>query len=135
MVNNADATKTLQQERAESAWSAVEEVVKKPFKKEYGSLVRGLPAMIQTNGLGPTLAFLQAKAKGKPATHYGLLFDHVSRWVLGLFRRVEHDLPEHDLLEWVYRRSSVEYRDATTEAIAYSIWLKRLAEAKGWAEE
>lgn len=117
---------TLQQKRASHAWHAVEEVDKKSYKKDYGSLVRGLPAMIQTDGLAHTLAFLKAKGKDHHVSAYGT----ISRWVLGELGKGQGDLLEHLL-----NCSTIDYRRATSEALAYLQWLKRFVEARGWKSE
>jgi CRISPR-associated protein Cmr5 len=114
---------TLQQRRAAAAWADIQGVANTHHKGEYGSLVRGLPAMIQKDGLGHTLAFLQAK-KGN---HHLDLDGHVSKWVMTEFKT-----GQRDLLEWLLKASSADYRRATTEAMAYLMWLKRFAEAQDW---
>jgi CRISPR-associated protein Cmr5 len=115
--------KLSEQARASSAWKKIAEV--KTNQKEYGTLARRLPALIQTNGLGQTLAFLRSKPD-KP--HFKILYEHVSDWI------VQQVGGSGDLLEWVIEQRSDQYRRATTEAIVYAIWLRRFAEAKGWGE-
>lgn len=114
------------QHRAKSAWDNVESV---NDKDKYGTLARKLPSMLQINGLGATLAFLQAKGKGNKEDGHAEIFDHVSKWVLGAF-----DLSsKHTTLMDLVRDADVDtYRRATTEAIEYAIWLKRYVEAKDW---
>lgn len=128
-MNNApvpSGQQTLQQRRAASAWNAVKKIPVSDQKK-YGSLVRGFPAMIQTDGIGPALAFLKAKGN---AEHLSLN-QHVSAWVL---REMKAPETESDLLLWLTEQSSARYRQATVEALAYLMWLKRFAEAEGWTE-
>lgn len=149
MPNQQTNRKTTEQQRAASAWNNIEEVDGgQGDKKEYGSLARGLPAMIQTNGLGQTLAFLKAKGANKTGetgekTHK-VLYRHLANWG---FERVTGNtdaktLPgtnpsrrSKDLLEWLIHNDSAVYRRATTEALTYALWLRRFAEAKGWGEE
>ena len=38
-------------------------------------------------------------------------------------------------MAWVRTKSTSDYRRATTEALAYLVWLKRFTEAKGWGDE
>ena len=114
-----------EQARASSAWDVMQQVPSKADKTKYGSLARKLPALIQTNGLGQTLAFLRSKPD-KP--HFKVLYGHVSNWVIVQVGG------SGDLLEWVIRQNSSQYRRATTEAIAYAMWLRRFAEAEGWGE-
>jgi CRISPR-associated protein Cmr5 len=120
---------TLQQERALHAWQQIETV--NGSDKEYGSLVRGLPAMIQHDGLAPTLAFLKAKKKD----HHLRVYNQLSAW----FTPSENHHPpieiKGDLLEYLIKNNSTSYRQITTEALAYLSWLKRFAEAKGLGDE
>lgn len=132
---------TLQQKRAASAWDHIQGVEGEEVQKKYGSLARRIPSMIQSNGLASTLAFLLSKGKGE----HQLIYVHISNWVVTyLETRRSKDLD--DLLENVRERTKNQidlitlvrqedmdvYRRATTEAIEYSIWLKRYAEAKDW---
>jgi len=115
---------TLEQERAGQAWRDVGSV-SKSLGDKYGSQARKLPARIQTNGLGQTLAFLRSKPDNQAMRK---LYGHLSAWVM---KRMEAN---GDLLEAVTSWSSDEYRRATAEVLAYALWLRRFAEAKGWGE-
>lgn len=122
---------TLQQKRAAHAYKKVKEVQpddKAKEAKEYGSLVRSLPAMIQRDGLGQTLAFLKAKDKGEHKTPYWNAYAHLSDWTREQFKIQDKD---KDLLEWLLEQPSDRYRQVTTEVQAYLIWLKRFVEAHG----
>lgn len=124
--------RTLEQKRAANAWAVVEGIAGKEekFRKEFGSLVRSLPSLILSDGLGMTLAFLRAKDKDTHRTHYFEAYRNISMWVVKeLELTVNHDA----LLDWVVNTSgSEEYRRATAETLAYLSWLKRFTEAKGW---
>jgi CRISPR-associated protein Cmr5 len=125
------AQQTLQQRRAKHAWKHVKEV-KKDLQDEYRSLVRGLPQLIQTDGLGQTLAFLRAKAKsddGKPRGH-GVAYKHIADWI-----KTEFDLRDAELLDWLLKQPTAVYRRTTAEVLAYVNWLKRFAEAEVWKDE
>lgn len=124
-----NARQTREQERAKSAWENVARVSARQGK-EYGSLARSLSAMIQTNGLGQTLAFLKAKAGNNQDAPHALLCDHLSGWVYKQLTRNEGT----DLLKWIITQNSDAYRRATVEALAYAIWLRRFSEAQGWGE-
>ena len=125
---------SLEQQRADAAWKNVE-AVKLEHQSKYGTLVRQLPAMIQMNGLGTTLAFLMAKGKINAASKenkdngHSLIFKHLSEWVLmqmglGSKHKTLMDLVRNDEMDI--------YRQATREAIEYGIWLKRFVEAQDW---
>lgn len=133
-MDNPTQQQTLQQKRAAHAWGCVDQITKKPedFRKKYGSRVRGLPALIQSDGLGQALAFLKAKDKNKEDSHYFEAYKHITSWA----QDKESGLnAQGDLLEWLLNQSTTDYRRATTEVLAYLSWIKRFAEAKGWQDE
>jgi CRISPR-associated protein Cmr5 len=104
---------TLEQERARQAWSDVGDISEELGPK-YGSQARRLPTLIQTNGLGQTLAFLNSKPDNQAMRQ---VYAHLSGWVMG---QMENG---GDLLPAVTRWSSDKYRQATAEALAYALWL------------
>ncbi|MCB9452448.1 MAG: type III-B CRISPR module-associated protein Cmr5 [Anaerolineaceae bacterium] len=122
--------RTLEQERAKGAWDnikAVEDVQKdqEKVRKKYGTFARRLPSMIQINGLGSTLAFLQSKGKNNQGDGHTLLYDHVGRWVT---QRMTGD--SQDIMNYIRDCTTDQYRRATAEAVAYGIWIKRYVESK-----
>lgn len=115
---------SLGQKRASAAWDCVDNAKRKKYAAKYGQLARSAPADIQSNGLGQTLAFWNAK--GKSEQHQKDLLDDVSRWV-----KSQMGLDGKPLLEWIIKTATTEeYRRATSEAISFLIWLKRFAEAE-----
>ncbi|MFQ3534777.1 MAG: type III-B CRISPR module-associated protein Cmr5 [Aggregatilineales bacterium] len=131
MTQTQSAQQTLQQRRAKHAWGKIEEVAKGSdnTKKKYGSLVRGLPQLIQTDGLGQMLAFLLAKSGGDSQSEHGLAYAHIADWI-----KTEFKLSDNKLMEWLLQQPTSEYRRTTAEVLAYINWLKRFAEAKGWKD-
>lgn len=121
---------TKEQERAAKAWAYIADVKGKTFEGKYGGRVKELPALILTNGLGQTLAFLRAKGKGNPNAPQ-TLYGHLSEWVMSEIASGQQD----SLLEWIIGQDSSTYRRATTEALAFTVWLKRFAEAELKSEE
>jgi CRISPR-associated protein Cmr5 len=119
---------TLEQQRAAKAWEQTEATDKRDYKQKYGSLVRGLPARIQTDGLGQTLAFLLAKAKDSHQNEHYAAYNHLNVWLSG---REQFNF-EGDLFQWLLKQDSDTYRQVAAETQAYLGWLKRFAEAKGW---
>ncbi len=125
----ATIRQTLEQQRAKQAWEDIE-TVKSDQQEKYGTLARRLPAMMQMNGLGTSLAFLMAKGRGKSDDGHTLIFNHLSAWILS---KIESTSKHKDLMVLVRNVETDVYRRATTEAIEYSIWLKRYVEAKDWS--
>lgn len=114
---------TTEQLRAKAALDAVKEIMQKHRgDKELKSIVNGMPALIQSAGLGPALAFYMAKNK-KQFT--GVL----AQWLLGDRISPDKSKTEVNLMEKITSCSSSEYRLLTTEAMAYLNWLKRFTSA------
>ena len=132
----------IEQERGSQAWEDIREIKKQQdedLEKKYRSLARGLNAMIQINGLGQTLGFLKAKSKQKKNEHFYLL-GNLTRWMQDHFtaRNIDTMNKGYDgLLSWVLDKEtdSADYRRATTETLAFGIWLRRFAEAELKGEE
>lgn len=121
---------TLEQQRASQSWTDVTHV-NKSAQSKYGTIARRLPALIQINGLGATMAFLCAKAKGDGTSGEGLLYAHISNWVVDRIKSSEAE----DLMDLIRTEPTNIYRRATVEAIEYGNWLKRYVEALDWGSE
>ena len=129
-----------EQERGRQAWANIRDIKKvqnDTLEKEYRSLARGLNAMIQINGLGQTLGFLKAKGKQDAKKAHYLLLKHLTEWMQDPhhFKAVNIEVMKngHDgLLQWVTDEAtnSADYRRATTECLAFGVWLRRFAEAE-----
>jgi len=140
--------RTIEQERAQQAWHNIEQI--RPRKKqegeteqqrkarekeekrarEYSSRAKSLPSMIQTNGLGATLAFLRAKAGTEHTAADYKLYEHIASRIIYYL-----EYSSEDVMDMIRNADTSTYRRATTEAIAFGIWLKRYVEAEGWDEE
>jgi CRISPR-associated protein Cmr5 len=150
--NQSTQRQTIEQERGRQAWQCIKDIKEHHMELEagYRSLARGLNAMIQINGLSQTLGFLYAKGlrKGEkqkrqsaeekeemqPTEHYYLLA-HLSEWMCGHFNPRNSSALGTDfngLLTWVLHKetTSADYRRATSECLAFGVWLSRFAEAE-----
>jgi CRISPR-associated protein Cmr5 len=122
----------LDQRRANHAWNAVQDVLKKckgdkEKAKKFGGQARKLPMRIIASGLGQALAFLKAKDYAPD------LLIALGDWVLD--KRSAPDskaAPPRDdtLLLAVIQGHSDFLRRATDEVLAYLLWLNRFAEAE-----
>lgn len=122
---------TTEQQRAKQAWDAITYIERKHagIKNKYGTLARGLPVMIQINGLAVTAAFLQAKQGygSEQKQEYASLLVHLADRL-----RATPGYGDNDLMAFIRAASTDQYRRATAELITYATWLKRYVEAKGW---
>jgi CRISPR-associated protein Cmr5 len=116
--------KTPDQERAAHAWEVVQQAKQLPDKekKEFGTQARKLPTRILASGLGPALAFLEAK-KYAPGLVSGLA-DWVHR------QRPARSPDNSRLVVRIIHEDADFLRYATTECLAYLQWLVRFAEAE-----
>ena len=131
--------KTLNQERAEFALKKVKNIkdsknIEASVKDKYASNVKRLPALIITNGLIPTLAFLKSKEEIKP------LYDTMNEWLKRKVFSKDDTMNERlkekgfsnnnddDALEYLLTCDFSILRLATMEAIAFANWLKRMVE-------
>lgn len=124
---------TEEQRRASSAYGCIVEIRDSKDKKlpaQYRSLVRSAASDILTNGLGQMLAFLLAKDKGEHKSEHWALYCHLATWQRRPPGSQADQYSAFGLLPWLAQASSDEYRQTTTEVIAYLNWLKRFAEAE-----
>lgn len=115
--------RTIEQERARSAWQAIERVQKRNEFEKYKQLLQGLPVAIHTAGLGQTVAFYRAKGKEE----HKLALEHLAAWLLR--EQPENKRTDKDLVQAIQEGSADDYRRLTAEALAYLAWLKRFAAA------
>lgn len=126
--------KSLDQRRAAAAYAAMEGADPDTLR-----MARKLPAMLQTNGLLATWAFLLSKGN----IHAGILsalLQHLGPPPAGLNLVQATDATEA-FLGWVGGKAGAdggvggtELRDLTAEALAFAGWLKRAAESQGEPE-
>lgn len=123
------ALRTLDQERAAAALRAVESIRGPRVAADYRTQAQGLPAMLVSSGLAPTLAFLAAKGTDEDKAHAHLA-QHLAAWVL---RQVFGEEPAGEPASCCFHRiteaDSVTYRRAEREALELAVWIKRFAEA------
>lgn len=134
-MQNETNIKKLENGRAEFAYACVEKAKKPDSNKyvykpaEYKSHVKKIPVLIQTNGLGNTLAYLISKGKtNDPKNAYNLIYEQISEWLRSDSTGCALLPQDKDLLKFVISRSSPIYRQITTETLAFLNWLRRLAE-------
>ncbi len=125
---------TQDQKRASHAWDVVAglktRVKDEKQRKEFGTQAKKLPTRILTSGLGPALAFLEAKKKAGDQEKLGfaLLLGALGSWMAK--QRPTAD-GEARLVVRIIKGDADFLRYATAECLAYLLWLVRFAEAEG----
>lgn len=142
MADTASGMNGLEQGRAKFAYDCALKGSEISKKKEYKAYSKKLLALIKTNGLGATFAFINAKSnknKHKTGYAYKLIYDQTATWL----RKDEKNLivlkKDEDLVEKIITLDSAHYRAVTNEVLAFFRWVSRFAdgliEEEGETEE
>jgi len=113
---------TREQESAEFAWRKVQ-----GQNRDYRNLVKSAPAMVMSNGLMQTLAFLKSKGKDKGIDHHTMVLNHIIGWLHE--KKILKGNNFSSAMTDLYGMSSFEYQRATDEALAILRWMRHLADA------
>ena len=92
--------------------------------REFRSLARSMPSMIQVNGLGAGVAFLCAKKKR--ANAHERMYKLLNEWLKE--RGYLKPGKQADLMESIVNLDSSTYRLYTNECMNLCLWVKRFAE-------
>lgn len=115
--------KTLDQIRAQYAWGCVQGIDAK-----YKNLSKGLPALVMSNGLMQTLAFLQGKAEG--GNEHQKIIKHILEWLGRPDAQVFTNDRCRDFasaMEALSECDSLLYQRATEETLNLLKWIRYLA--------
>lgn len=120
---------TLDQIRAKHAWDVVMEI-KRTVRdaKKLGRSAKKLPIRIMTAGLGPSLAFVEAKKEAPQ------LIEALSAWIAQRIPLTQAG-EEKNLLRRIISGDSDFLRRATEEVLAWLQWFNRFAEAQDMVDE
>ena len=119
---NFKENKSSPSQLLEEAYQQISISFKKDLKKEYASHAKKLPQLIVSNGLVPTLAFY--KSKGKERTQ---IYLDLELWFNYKYKNL---ISSAHLFEYLLNTDANWLRVITSEAIAFSQWLKRMAEVE-----
>ncbi|HEX7185878.1 MAG TPA: type III-B CRISPR module-associated protein Cmr5 [Thermoanaerobaculia bacterium] len=121
---------TLEQERAAFALQKIDSIKEGESRGKFKTQLLKLPARLHNNGLGPTVAFYLSAGKDKPEA---VICDWLQVW-LGDKREIYP--AGKDLIRSISGLGlkqgadpEAKYREASSEARALAVWLKRFAEA------
>lgn len=118
--------KSIAQARAAFAW----EKAQQNNTKEYGTLVNKVPAIIKTNGLLNTLAFLYSK---KTSGKHGVVLDNITDWLTkGEYKLIENSTinSADKMISYLLSKNDSDARfliQCTSEVLALFNWLRRFA--------
>lgn len=115
------AAKSLEQERAQYAWTCVQ-----GCSGEYRNLAKGAPALIMGNGLMQSLAFWQAKSE-----HAQKLVSHIAGWIAQSCKFAGGATSFSALMAKLQACESSQYMLATEEALEALRWIRQFADAVG----
>ena len=110
--------KSIENGRAKAAYGFVEEVLKQSYSDEYKSYVKNLPPLIQNNGLGNAVAFINSKDKDA----YNKIYQQLEGWLQ------KKGLIEKKLMKEIKEMESGKYRQVTRETLSLLNWWRRFAD-------
>lgn len=115
---------TLDQIRAKFAWDRVNQV-DGGIRDKYKKLAKSLPALVMSNGLMQTLAFLQAKGKDE----HRRLIQNILEWLGPPNARVleQNETQFGPAMDKFAKMTSLSYQRATEETLAILRWIRQLA--------
>ncbi|MGQ9635852.1 MAG: type III-B CRISPR module-associated protein Cmr5 [Bryobacteraceae bacterium] len=117
--------KTLDQKRAEAALKyirALEASASPQARSEYLAKIKQVPGLIAVNGLIPALVHLKASN----------IREHIEDWLKSEEAPVSwksENQKETDVSKRLLSEQAAVYRQATEEALRFTAWLKRWAQA------
>lgn len=117
---------TLEQRRAAFALEKVESIKDGEHKAKYKTQLLKLPARLHSNGLGQTVAFYLSAGPNKPEA---IICSWLETWLNGGGKvyaggRLIDNVTGREIPD-----AESRYREASMEARALAVWLKRFAEA------
>jgi len=121
--------RTLEQERAHYAWTRVKAVNEgdKGTANDVAMYLKGMPAMVLSNGLGQSLAFMLSKAKGNQADAHYIVYDMIAEWLVD--KRNVYGGSKAELMLAIIEGDRAIYQQAQGETWALLVWLKKFADA------
>ena len=117
---NFKENKSFPSQLLEEAYRQISVSFKKDLKKDYASHAKKLPQLIVSNGLVPTLAFYKSKGKERMQIYLDL----------ELWLKYKNFIQGNHLLEYLLTSDANWLRVITVESLAFSQWLKRMAEVE-----
>lgn len=131
----------IEQHRAITAYRYVKEAIeelggnKNNNSRRYKSYAKKIPALIKTNGISATYAFINSKRSKTNPDAYALIYNQTGEWLQECYG--DTFFKEKDLLECLINLPSVEHRTITMEILSLFSWLRRFAEGliEGEAED
>ncbi|OJU86749.1 MAG: type III-B CRISPR module-associated protein Cmr5 [Burkholderiales bacterium 66-5] len=111
---------TMEQKRAQNAWTACER-----YTKDHVNAAKGLPALIMNSGLMQVLAFCHEK--GNPQADVAT---HLRAWLAGRFPKVFKSADFASFMQALMQAAPADYQAINAEAFAWLKWLRQMAAAR-----
>src|SRR5574337_1243992 len=111
---------TLEQKRAQNAWTVSEH-----YSKEHVNAAKGLPALIMNSGLMQVLAFCHEKGKAQADVAH-----HLRAWLAGRFPHNFKNAEFSIFMQALMNAQPATYQAINAEAFAWLKWLRQMAAAR-----
>ena len=121
---------SLEQECARYAWEQVRSLDTQTLGA-YKNVAKSMPALVMTNGLMQTLAFLKGKNE-KKRPEYGALLQHIVGWLRNTGVVPVQQAEFASMMEWWSsdRCTTQHYQQATEQALAVLTWIRYFSDAR-----
>lgn len=119
--NSRAPRQTLEQQRAQNAWSVCER-----YSKEHVNAAKALPALIMNSGLMQVLAFCHEKGKAQAD-----VANHLRAWLASRFKDTFPQGAEFAaFMQALMQASPATYQAINAEAFAWLKWLRQMSAAR-----
>ena len=116
---------TLEQQRAQDAWSKCERYLKK-----HVNVAKGLPALIMNSGLMQVLAFCHEKGQKESGRENEDVASHLRTWLQNRFPQLIQNSDFASFMEALMKAKPADYQAITAEAFAWLRWMRQMAAAR-----
>jgi CRISPR-associated protein Cmr5 len=116
---------TLEQQRAQDAWSRSEY-----YSDKHADFAKSLPALIMNSGLMQVLAFCHEKGKKDSGRHCEDVAGDLRAWLNQRFNGGKGDIEFEAFMQGLMNASPRDYQAITAEAFAWLKWLRQMASAR-----
>lgn len=128
IVMSNNGIQTISQQRAKFALNEVTSIVDSLVEKDHDewlSRANEIPAMIQMNGFGQTMAFYLSKGG-----MHKKMYDLIAKWLCNEAKIYEDSKSSKiDLMKKITESNMQTYRIAQAEAQALLLWVKKFSKA------
>jgi CRISPR-associated protein Cmr5 len=124
-IEKTSSRQTLEQQRAQDAWSKCER-----YSDKHVNVAKGLPALIMNSGLMQVLAFCHEKGQKESGRENEDVASHLRSWLQKRFPQLIQNADFQSFMEALMKAKPADYQAITAEAFAWLRWMRQMASAR-----